>query len=364
MIDLTRPPGHGVAVQTVETDPGAQWPTLAACALDAPPDGDFDPVPEARWTGKEVRTGSGGVVAPRVVRLCGGAFRMYYTQLLPRPGSPAGALDFATATGRILSASSEDGETWTPEPGIRLSAAAGGAGEFRVIVGDVVPLDVAGSRWRMYYECTDEPRMDATRILSALSDDGGLTWHREPGVRLGEPRRSFVTPRVMFLPHGGLRLLCGERGRGIISARSVDGGLTFAEESGVRISADGPYDSATAYAPEVVGLAGGGYGMYYAGYKDADRAHILRADSADGLNWRKAARPVISPSGTGLNAAKCSEMCLVALPPGPDGRPRYRLLYEACDGTAARCRGVWRIVRADASPQSCRIARAGAASPS
>jgi hypothetical protein len=346
MIDLTRLPAFGMPFQSVEVDPGLDWLTDSACALEAPPDGVGEPPAEARWSGRELRTGTGAVVAPRIVRVRERFYRMYYTQLLARPGSPTGALDFASSTGRILSATSADGETWVPEPGVRLSAAAGGAGEFRVIVGDVLPLDAGLRRWRMYYECSDEPRLDATRILSALSEDGGLTWRTEPGVRLGAPHRSFVTPRIMFLPYGGLRLLCGERGRGIISARSVDGGLTFAEEDGIRIASDGPHDSATAYAPEVVGLAGGGYAMYYAGYESPDRAHILRADSADGLEWRKAARPAVSPGGSGLNAAKCSEMCLVALPTAPGERPSYRLLYEACDGTAPRNRGVWRIVSA------------------
>jgi len=361
MIDLTRPPARGPATQTVEDDPGLDWVTAPDCALDAPPDATSDPAPEATRSPAELRTGGGAVVAPRIMRLPGGSYRMYYTQVLARPGVPEGARDFASATARILSASSIDGETWTPEPGVRLSAADGGAGEFRVIVGDAFPLDAPGRLWRMYYECTDEPRMDATRILSARSDDGGLTWRREPGVRLGEPGRSFVTPRVLFLPDGGLRLLCAERGRGIISARSHDGGTTFAEEPGIRVAADGPYDAATAYAPEVVRVAGGGYVMYYAGYETPDRAHILRAESTDGLTWRKVARPVISPGGSWLSAAKCSEMCLVTLPPGIGGRPRYRLLYEACDGTAARVRGVWRI--ASASPQPSDSTRVEPSSP-
>lgn len=349
MIDLTRSPIAGPAWQTVDADPGCDWAKDPQGAVEAPPDDDREPRPDARWAPAARRTGVGAAVAPRVVRLPDGSYRLYYTQLLARPGTSLGALDFATATARILSAVSADGMAWTPEPGVRLSAAAGGAGGYRVIAGDIAPIGAVGGRWRMYYECADGPRLDASRILSAVSVDGGLSWVPEPGVRLGAPGRSFFTPRVLLLADGGLRLFCGERGRGIISARADARGLDFREEPGVRIASDGPYDATTAFAPEVLRLPGGGLLMYYAGYETDARAHILRATSAEGLEWRKDPGPVLSPTPGGWDAAKCSEMSVFACPGTPGGRPRHRLVYEGCDGTAAGRRGVWRILGATAA---------------
>lgn len=72
------------------------------------------------------------------------------------------------------------------------------------------------------------------------------------------------------------------------------------------------------------------------------RAYVLSAISDDGLSWQQDIGPVIAP-GDHWDGAKCSEMCVVELP----GEERYRLFYEACDGTAADERGVWRIATRD-----------------
>ena len=352
MINLLQPDACGPAVQTVPSDPGRDWLKDPLCAVEAAPDNDGDPSPDAQWSAQAVRTGVCGVVAPRIIRLPGGFYRMYYTQILPRSGFPAGAADYANATARILSAVSTDCETWTMEPGVRLTARDGGAGEFRVGSSEVVPLLNGNGRLRMYYECSVGPLPVDTAIRSAISVDGGLVWTPEPGVRFGATNRGFATPRLQFIEDGSCRLYCGELGRGIVSARSDDGGQTFVEEPGVRIAADGPYDAATAYAPEILRVAGGAHVMYYAGYETGDRAHILRAESADGLNWRKDPWPVISPAAGWLDSAKCSEMCVATLPPAAGGRLRYRLYYEACDGTVANRRGVWRIVSATAGERA------------
>ena len=86
--------------------------------------------------------------------------------------------------------------------------------------------------------------------------------------------------------------------------------------------------------------------MYYAGYSDLSRANILRAVSDDGLTWRKEPAPAVSPGGGTWDAAKCSEMCVFRLPHREGQVPRYRMVYEACDGTAEDKRGVWRIAGA------------------
>lgn len=327
------------ALHRVSADPGLSWTKDPQPALDAPPDDQPHPAPEAEWPADAPRSGLCGTVTPNVVAVPEGGFRMYYTQILPRPGFAAGANDYNNATTRILSAVSADGARWTPESGVRLSPRQGGAGEFRVVSPEVVPL--AGGGWRMYYECCPGHQTEPSTLRSAVSADG-LCWEAEAGVRLAADA-AFSAPRLLYLADGRCRLYCSARNRGIVSAISTDGGLSFALESGERIRPDGPYDAHTAFAPEVLALASGGYRMYYAGYSAPNRAYVLGATSADGLNWKKETRPVIAPGGP-WDKAKCSEMALMALPGGG-----YRLFYEACDGTAEDERGVWRILSATAS---------------
>ena len=135
-----------------------------------------------------------------------------------------------------------------------------------------------------------------------------------------------------------------QRGHGIVSAISKDDGVSFKIEDGIRIPTGDTYDRITAFAPEILRIDNGGYRMYYAGYSASNRAFILTATSDDGFNWTKDSEPVISPGDSQFDQAKCSEMGLMALPSTDGERPRYRLFYEACDGTAEDERGVWRIV--------------------
>jgi len=345
MIDLSQSPLASPLVHTVPTNPGTSWVKDAAAAVDAPPDNEVDPLPEAQWPAQAVRTGVCGAVSPRVVALPGGGYRLYYTQVLPRPGFPVGANDYDHATTRILSAISPDGSAWTPEPGVRLSSQEGGAGEFRVVSSEVVPLDDAYGRLRMYYECCSGPQSEPNLIRSALSEDGGLVWTPEPGVRLGaSDRKHYSAPRILFLDDGRWRLYCCEQGQGIISALSEDGGLTFRPEPGLRIAQDRDYDALIAFAPEIIRIHEAGYVMYYAGYSAPNRAYILAAVSDDGLTWQKEADPVVSPGHGAWDAAKCSEMCIFRL--HERQVPRYRMVYEGCDGTATDERGVWRILSA------------------
>ena len=347
MIDLTRSTSASPAVHTVERDPGNAWRKDAAVAIDAPPDSDLLPLPEARWPENAARTGLCGSVSPRVVRWAGGAYRMYYTQILPRPGFPAGANDYDNATTRILSAASSDGQTWVPEPGVRLSAAQSGAGQLRVVSAEVVPFADRSGRLRMYYESCPGPQSVQNSIRSAVSEDGGLVWTPEPGIRLESPGRNYMAPRIVFLDDGRVRLYVTERGTGIVSATSTDGGLTFNLEPGPRFP-----DEPTSFAPEIVRMEGGGYRMYYvveatrAAARSGGRQQIMTAVSSDGLQWESESAPVVAPGGAKWDAAKCSEMCVLALP-GRDGQaPSFRMVYEACDGTTPNKRGVWRIASA------------------
>jgi len=351
MIDLTQTLRASPLLHEVPSDPGTSWHKHDSPLIEPPPDGQLNPPPEMKWPARAPRTGLCGVVSPRVITLPGGGYRMYYTQILPRPGFPAGANDYDTSTTRILSAASANGLTWTPERGVRLTPAQGGAGDFRVVSSDVVPTYQGDGTLRMYYECCLGPGAMPSTIRSALSTDGGLTWAVEPGIRLGGSKTSFMSPRIFFHDDRLCRLYCCERGVGVISAVSEDGGVTFERETGVRISQDGPYDKVTAFASEVLRIAGGGLVMYYAGYAAANKAYILRAESTDGLAWRKDPRPVVSPGPGPWDAAKCSEVCLFRLPRQAGSPPTYGMAYEACDGTAKDQRGVWRIAGAVSSPR-------------
>ena len=176
MMDLTSGTSASPLRQTTPTDPGTRWIKDAQPAIDAPPDTASLPDPTASWPASAVRTGIAGVVTPRAVALPGGGFRMYYTQILPRPGFPAGANDYDNSTTRILSAGSPDGRVWTPEPGVRLSAQQGGAGEFRVVSPDVAPTSDGSGRLRMYFECCPSAGTEPSVLKSAVSSDGGLVW--------------------------------------------------------------------------------------------------------------------------------------------------------------------------------------------
>jgi len=349
MIDLTQSVTASPLVHTVAGDPGTSWAS-ESIAIDAPPDNDIDPAPDARWSEESVRTGLCGAVSPRVVALPDAGYRMYYTQILPRSGFPNGANDYDNATSRILSATSPDGVAWIPEPGVRLSPQAGGAGDFRVVSAEVVPSADDTGRLRMYYECCDGPQSQQNSIRSAVSDDG-LEWSVEPEIRFALSEHNLSSPRILFLDDGRCRLYCGQRGRGIISAASDDGGITFDLEPGVRIAPDQPLDRLTAFAPEILRLESGGYRMYYAGYSEPKRANVLTAVSNDGLNWQKMPRPVLSPGCSARAAAKCSEMCVIWNSPGQGEREEFRMFFEACDGTAVDQRGVWRIASAICASQ-------------
>src|SRR5262249_50384334 len=106
MIDLSRTPYPSARLHDVVVDPGRLWAKDPSGAIDAPPDADADPRPETQWAPDAVRTGLCGSVSPRIIALPGGGYRLYYTQILPRRGFPAGANDYENATTRILSASS------------------------------------------------------------------------------------------------------------------------------------------------------------------------------------------------------------------------------------------------------------------
>ena len=300
---------------TVATDPGIAWikgrggrhrrslPTTTAI-----------PLPRPAGRSAAVRTGLCGAVSPNVVPLPGGGYRMYYTQLTPRPGHSVRRQRLRQLHRPILSAVSADGASWTPEPGVRLSPRNGGAGEFRVVSPDVVPIPGGGGRLRMYFECCPGTQGGGSTIRSAVSDDG-LDWKLEPGERLESG--SYNAPRLLHLDDGTCRLYCSDRSGGIASALSYDGGLTFRMEPGKRIEQELPYEAATAFAPEVLRIESGGYRMYYAGYSDSDPG--LRADRGVGRRpgvgqGAGAGRRAGQARSTGPSARRCASFSCRGLP--------------------------------------------------
>ncbi|MDE0220748.1 MAG: hypothetical protein OXJ90_15900 [Spirochaetaceae bacterium] len=344
MIDLTRTREPVPAVHVAEHDPGTTWRKSPEPAIDAPADDDLSPAPDARWPRQATRTGLCGSVSPRVMRLGDGTYRMYYTQILPRAGNPTGANDYGNATTRILSANSADGATWSPDAGVRLSAADGGAGDFRVVSSEVGPAADGSGRLRMYFECCPGSQEVQNSIRSAVSDDG-LAWEVEPGDRLRVEGSNIMAPRILFLGDGRLRMYVTQRGVGIVSAISHDG-MTFAMEPGPRF----PGDTST-FAPDLVVLPDGRYRIYFVA-DVGDRPtmqgggqHLMTALSADGLNWERTAEPVLSPGGA-WDRAKSSEMCVFPLPTVAGQPTGYGMVYEGCDGTTPNARGVWRVAAA------------------
>lgn len=343
MINLSRSQVASSAIHEVSCDPGVDWDKWPTVAIEAAPDDDSSPQPEARWPPEAVRTGVCGSVSPRVVMLPTGGYRMYYTQLLPRPGFPAGANDYDNTMSRILSAVSNDGLEWTPEPGVRLSPEQGGAGEFRVVSSEVVPVSDESGHLRMYYECCRGSQAIRNSINSAVSEDGGLAWQVEPGERLGLDDANLSGPRIVYLDDGRCRLYVSRRGTGIISAISSDGGTTFKLDPGVRIAQCPPLAAHAAFAPEIIRRGPSDYRMYFAAYSTAERTDILTAESSDGLDWTIQPEPVLSPGDGGWDDAKSSEMCVFELPGSTSEAPRFAMVYEGCDGTAPGLRGVWRV---------------------
>lgn len=312
------------AVHYQERDPGTAWVKDDGIAIDL--DTPLD---------------SRKILTPNVIRLPSGGYRMYYT------GLSFGAVSaYETSEGYVLSAVSDDGATWRKEPGIRLDAHPPHATQ-RVLCPDVVPLPDGG--FRMYFEARvpDQPSC----VLSAVSPDG-LHWDPEPGIRFGDGKWSYGSPRCIYIRSPDddattpwCRLYCHhyswpmrsglDAQNHIVSAVSADG-LGFVPEPGVRIAQESDLENYAVYAPEVIRLGDGSYRMYYAGWSDQPlRGRIFSALSDDGLAWRKDPEPCLEFGGR-WDRQKASEPCVIDLDDG-----RFRMYYEACDE-----QGDWRILSA------------------
>ena len=114
------------------------------------------------------------------------------------------------STGGLASLISSDGIGWTQEPGIRMLPSSGSIfehGNFALNLLSFVTLP--DGRVRMYYVGGVTPGSTGTPsyynncfgcgvILSAISNDNGLTWVREPGVRVNPLVQGPVGPGNSF----------------------------------------------------------------------------------------------------------------------------------------------------------------------
>jgi predicted GH43/DUF377 family glycosyl hydrolase len=320
-------------------------------------------------------TGSRGldefkVQAPGVVKQSGGGFRLFYTAV----GSEK---PFNDCQGYILSAISDNGIDFEPDPGIRVAPDPERRElSLRALAPSITPI--AGG-WRMYYEGRG-PADQPTVIASAVSKDL-LHWEIETGVRVGG-RVGFGAPRFLQLSYDTGRLYLFRRGMGpsrsneVISALTTDG-LSFEIEPGVRMpSHTGSVDSAGLTAGEVVPpeSAADPWTMIYSAWQDvppgieaplhpsqdleaihsgrsADfaaasiavdlcgyRSRILSASSDDGLFFKKG-RVVIEGGGhqsEDIDAVHAEDMTIIRLDDG-----RYRMYYAACNAS-----GHWQIASA------------------
>ena len=323
------------------------------------------------------------VQAPGVVAAPSGGFRLFYTAVGP-------AKPFPECQGYILSAISEDGLRFRPEPGVRAVPQTGISHmSLRVLAPSVTQC--GDGRWRMYFEARG-PAHEPTVICSAVSRDQ-LEWEYE-GVRL-RSQGGVGAPRYVPLPQGGARLYCcdsvyGPEGPGhserlahnVVSAVTSDG-LDFEWESGVRLrDLRGETDEVGITAADVIPprRAGENWVMVFSAWQDlpsgavapphpsqdvdavasgrsrdfaaasiaADmagyRSRIYTATSGDGLYWTRQTC-IIEGSGyggPGLDAVHAEDMSLIRL----DGN-RFRMYYAACDRNRT-----WRVASAVTSCES------------
>ncbi|MBI5746889.1 MAG: exo-alpha-sialidase [Nitrospirae bacterium] len=222
---------------------------------------------------------------------------------------------------RILSAVSfDEGLTWTKEPGIRVSVIAD---EDIAYHPSVVPL--AGGGFRMYIESLQSGGQG--RIRSATSSDG-LNWSRDSGDRL----TNALDPEVIELPGGDLRMYF-VRGRDILSAVSNDG-ISWTEEPGVRIAKGPPgaLDAVGVSHHYVIRLPDGQLLMYYTAadgvtplvHANGQGRAILSAVSGDGLNWVKETGIRIDLGSSGsLDAGGLLQPAVLQLSDGS-----FRMFYQ------------------------------------
>ncbi|KQW79088.1 hypothetical protein ASC89_12355 [Devosia sp. Root413D1] len=311
------------------------------------------------------------VQAPCIVKAPAGGYRLFYTAV--GPDKP-----FADCQGYILSAVSQDGLRFEPEPGIRVAPdPALPHMALRVLAPSLTQLP--DGRWRMYFE--GRGRADRPTVIGSAISEDQVNWTVEPGIRLdggvGAPRFLSLGDSVGRLFVFRATYEAGKRaGTPVVSAVTSDG-LSFEMESGFRMrDRTDALDSAGITAAEVIAprMSGEPWTMLYSAWQDlpdgavppvhpsldaeavangssadfaaasiaADmsgyRSRILVAESEDGLNWRRSGIAIAGDDygGEEIDAVHAEDMSLIDL-----GDGRYRMYYACCDA-----HGVWRVASA------------------
>ncbi|CAN7230360.1 hypothetical protein LJR016_000765 [Devosia sp. LjRoot16] len=314
------------------------------------------------------------VQAPCIVKAPAGGYRLFYTAV--GPDKP-----FADCQGYILSAVSQDGLRFEPEPGIRVAPdPALPHMALRVLAPSLTQLP--DGRWRMYFE--GRGRADRPTVIGSAISDDQVNWTVEPGIRLDG---GVGAPRFLSLGDGSGRLFVfraevveGRRlGTPVVSAVTRDG-LSFEVEPGYRLrDRTDSIDSAGITAAEVIAPRAPDemWTMFYSAWQDlppgvvapvhpsldaeavangmsadfaaasiaADisgyRSRILVAQSENGLDWRRAGIAIEGDGygGGEIDAVHAEDMSLIDL-----GDGRMRMYYACCDA-----HGVWRIASAVSS---------------
>jgi|GEM_PF-6214011 hypothetical protein len=125
------------------------------------------------------------ILAPDVQLMDDGRYRMYYT---------------TTGQG-VGSASSEDGQSWTEDSGLRITSKRV-EGELGFDYGHPWLVRLSDGRWRMYMQASSG--IDAPlRVVSATSEDG-LNFDIEDGIRLDidTPTTNDESVNLSFAGHG------------------------------------------------------------------------------------------------------------------------------------------------------------------
>ncbi len=195
----------------------------------------------------------------------------------------------------IKSAISGDGLSWAREPGVRLGKDVPGFESWCASPSVIIIPDKGF--YRMFYASDDNGS-----ILSATSVEG-LSWTPE-GVKIRPESvrcASVGSPSVIRVSENLFRMyFAGYDGAAfrIYSAVSADEGATWTPETGVRIDTGRPgaFDESGCVNPVVIRLENGLYDLFYSGWGGQPRANrILSAVSSDGLIWRKEAGARLKP---------------------------------------------------------------------
>ena len=253
------------------------------------------------------------VLAPSVVRLDGGGWRMYFES--------RGPADRPTV---ICSAVSSDMLSWELEDGIRVQS-PGGVGAPRCL-----PLPDGGAR--IYYFNSEYGPGGLQRgnkisqgVCSAVTSDG-LTFKPEPGCRMRDKQANYDSAGITAAE--------------VIPPRADGGKWTMFYSTWQDTPAGTvapPHPSVDANALKSGGnadFAAASIASDMAGY----RSSIFAAYSDDGLSWGPG-RCAIEGGGydaDGHDAVHAEDMSLIEIEDGA-----YRMYYAACDK-----HGIWRVASA------------------